>query len=72
MKVMTKILKKQYFVPTVQKENGKFDKKLTEAEIRKQEIAYVNRNGKPWYKQRQTKKLIKTVAKLMLGESKRK
>jgi len=42
--------------------------KLTNEEIQRREIAYVNRNGKPWYKQRQTKKLVKTVAKLMLGE----
>ena len=35
---------------------------------REEAIKYINRNNKPWYKQRQTKKLIKTVANLWFGE----
>lgn len=42
---------------------NKEKKKMTE---------YINRNGKPWFKQRPTKKLMRTVAILMFGETKEK
>ncbi len=34
---------------------------------REKAVEYINRNGKFWYQQIQTKKLIRTVAWLMLG-----